>query len=72
MMLESFHCTCSGMSGGPASLLHSLLGLERGQAEEVVEHLLVLGQLEGGVGGEAGLEVGGLGGVDGDHTCSQQ
>ena len=28
-----------------------------GQAEEAAEHLLVLGQLEDGVGGEAGLEV---------------
>ena len=60
------------MSGGAAVLLHSLLGLEGGQAAEVVEHLLVLGQLEGGVGSEAGLEIGVLGGVDGEHTCSQQ
>ena len=60
------------MSGGPESLLHSLIGLERGQAEEVVENLLVIGQLEAGVGSEAGLEVGGLGGVDGDHSSQQE
>jgi hypothetical protein len=72
MMLEYFHCTCSGMSGGAAVLLHILLCLEGEQAAEVVEHLLVLGQLEGGVGSVASLELGGLGGVDGDHTYSQQ
>ena len=44
-----------------------MLGLEGGQAEEVVEHLLLLGQDVGGLHGEAGLEVGGLGGVD-DHS----
>ena len=41
-----------------------LIGLEGGQAEESVEHLLLLGQLVGDVDGEAGLEVGGLDGAD--------
>ena len=54
---------------GPAGLLHIVLGLEGGQAEEVLEHLLDLGQVVGGVDG---LEVGGeLSGVDGDHSNSQ-
>jgi hypothetical protein len=41
-----------------------LLGLEGGQAEEVAEHFLLLCQVVGGLHGEAGLEVGGLGSVD--------
>ena len=41
---------------GLAGLLHRLLGLEGGQVEEVVEHLLELGQVLG-VGEEAGLEI---------------
>ena len=49
-----------------------MLGLDVGEAEAEAEQLLLLGQLEDGVGGEAGLEEGGLGGTDGDHTCSQQ
>ena len=49
-----------------------MLGLDVGEAEAAAEQLLLLGQLEDGVGGEAGLEEGGLGGTDGDHTCSQQ
>ena len=45
-----------------------MLGLEEGQAEEVVEHLLVLCQVAGGFDDEADLEgEGGLCGVDGDH-----
>ena len=31
---------------GPAGLHHSVLGLEGGQGGEVVEHRLVLGQLD--------------------------
>ena len=55
---------------GLAGLLHWLLGLERGQVEEVVEHLLGLGQVLG-VGEEAGLEVEGeLCGVDVDHSLN--
>jgi hypothetical protein len=46
---------------GPADLHHRLLGLDGGQVVEVAEHLLDLGQVVGGVGCEAGLEVGGLG-----------
>ena len=42
-----------------AGLLYRLLGLERGQVEEVVEHALTLGQ----VLGAGGVEVE-LGGVD--------
>ena len=52
---------------GLVGLLHWLLGLERGQVEEVVEHLFELGQVLG-IGEEAGLEVEGeLCGVDVDH-----
>jgi hypothetical protein len=48
----------------------AMLGLGEGKLKW--QHLLVLGQLEGGVGGEAGIEEGGLSGQDGNHTCSQQ
>ena len=47
-----------------------MLGLEVGKLKWQQEHLLVLGQLEDGVGGEAGLEEGGLSGQDGDHLLS--
>jgi hypothetical protein len=68
-----FHPVLGAMHAMPCrSLSQVLLGLEGIQAGEVVEHLLVLGQLECGVGSDDGFEVGGLGGVDGDHTCSQQ
>jgi hypothetical protein len=51
---------------GFAGLLHWLFGLERGQVEQVVEHLLGLGQVLG-VGEGVGLEVEGkLCGVDVD------
>ena len=50
----------------------SMLGLDVGEAEAAAEQLLLLGQLEDGVGGEDCLEEGGLGGTDGDHTCFQQ
>jgi hypothetical protein len=40
------------------------------QAEEAAEHPFVLGQLEGGLDGEAGLEEGGLSGTDGDRLLS--
>jgi hypothetical protein len=41
---------------GPAGLLCRVLGLEGGQVEEIVGHLLELGQLNGGVDGETVLE----------------
>jgi hypothetical protein len=47
-----------------------VLGLMVEQAREVVEHLVVPGQDVGSVGGEAGLDLGGHGGVDGDHFFS--
>ena len=58
----------------PVTLEHRAAGLLHrhlpclvlgGQAEEAAEHPLVLGQLEGGLDGEAGLEEGRLGGEDG-------
>ena len=58
---------------GLSGLLHRFcLVLEEGQVEEVVEHLLELGKVVGGIDGGAGLEVEGeMIGVDVDHYISQ-
>ena len=56
---------------GLAGLLHRLHGLDGRQVEDVVEHLLELGQVVGGVNDEAVLaEEEGLCGVDVDHSPS--
>ena len=47
-----------------------MLDLDVGEAKAAAEQLLLLGQLEDGVGGEAGLEEGVLSGQDGDHLLS--
>ena len=61
-----------GRCRSPSQAASAMLGLDVGEVEAAAEQLLLLGQLEDGVGGEGGLEEGGLGGTDGDHTCSQQ
>jgi hypothetical protein len=56
---------------GLAGLLHRLHGLDGRQVEDVVEHLLELGQVVGCVNDEAVLaEEEGLCGVDVDHSLS--